>query len=382
LGFWIQHGTVSHVLLLYRRSHETGTSIPSTRCNINGADHALYNSSVSSTYNVSNTWTTDIYRPRLVKFAGYLATEKANIGIDHSLEISSFEFIEADHADPFGFVSLYTLFDGVIGLAPFEVDIPEIGTPSLLKALVTQRKLERNLFTLQLEQPQNHGKVERRAADVFSQIQTGKTEALHFEGELLLGKVPEVGQTVARVPLSESSYDLGLWSVDVDALICNGKSFRKLPKNATMVILLRSQRIGLPWQLADFLNEHITTHEDFVDCDGRSQLPELRFTLKGGAELVLNGFDYTIEQHQQDGSILCFTNIDRAADPAAAVIQLGYEGLRQFITVFDLEQKEITCAYIYFIQYLSSLVTKLQFPLCRVLIVWHSDELRLEQELF
>jgi hypothetical protein len=239
------------------------------------------------------------------------------------VEVPEFEFIEAERTDPIGWISFYTMFDGVVGLAPFNVSWLEVGTPSLLKALLKQQVLKRNLFALRLP------------------------KGMQQEGELVLGKVPdEAGEMVGSFVLSKSSYRRGVWSVDVNGLEFDGNGL-PTPENATIAILLRDQRIGLPLELAESINKRITVDEDrlIVDCATRSELPELRFSLGGGAKLVLGGFDYTTELEGRNGSTTCLTNIHNAVDPVDTKIQLGFGGLRRFITVFDLDNAKVKRMY-------------------------------------
>jgi aspartyl protease len=219
-----------------------------------------------------------------------------------------------------------TLFDGVVGLAPFNVSNLELGTPSLLKALVKHRTLERNVFALRLPYE------------------------MWEEGELIFGQVPqEAGDLVGRFKLSGSSYRCGGWSVDFDRLEWDGKR-SQFPKNTTMAILFRDHRIGLPLELAEAINIRITIDEDgiVVDCATRSELSELRLGLGGRAKLVLRGYDYTAEWKGPDGSTRCFSNVWRAIDPIDSKIYLGFESLKRFITVFDLDNGEIRrmCSHI------------------------------------
>jgi hypothetical protein len=261
----------------------------------------------------------DHYRARAVTFWGYLATETLHLS-DGSGDttIEDFEFLEADRTGPTNTFSFYTLFDGVLGLAPFDISNPLTGIPSFLKALAMQHKLQRGMFAILL------------SSNVYG------------TGELAIGELPtEARDLVGTFPLSETSIEHGMWNIDVEGLTWDGE-FTSV--NTTASILTSDQRIGLPRWLAIGINERITIGQNNieVDCSKRGEFPTLQFHIQG-EYLVLDGFDYTVESVGPEGSH-CVTNIywsDGIMAPYHPEFAIGYGAFRRYVTVYDLYDREI-----------------------------------------
>jgi hypothetical protein len=127
-------------------------------------------------------------------FKGTLGIDVANLA---GITVEQQVFLDATEVSAPGFISFYRLYDGVLGLAPFNPsDESDIATyPSLFKFMVRDKLVTHNIFTLELPQGKRF-------------VKGGRTP-----GSLRFGqsRISPSAENVVRLPLSGRSIAEQMW---------------------------------------------------------------------------------------------------------------------------------------------------------------------------
>ncbi|KAF2674893.1 acid protease [Microthyrium microscopicum] len=295
------------------------TIVPSSSCEYWCIDRHQFNSSHSCTYRDMQKRDSLHYRPALGTFQGNWSMDVAHFG---SFILPDVQFVEFDRID--GIFTYYQGYDGVLGFAAFDPKIPNKPW-NPIRVLVAERLLDRNLFALLL--PAN-------GADGNS-----------TDGELHLGAVPESYTDSDRffvtVPINPRSYKVDAWLGNM-AFISYQYGYEQF-NNSFIAFSLVDLPLLLPTEHANMINAAINAHAGTpVDCNKRSIFPNITLDVGGSEPLVLTGFDYVY----MDGGKGCksmVSTIDNLEEERFrnVTVFFGSVALQRWMTVFDLDEKEI-----------------------------------------
>ena len=253
---------------------------------------SLFNESASRTFVPSDLHSSVAYAATL--FDGTLSNDVASLA---GITVEQQEFLDARVVSPRGFISFYQLYDGVLGLGPFDPsDKPGLAKqPSLFKSIVREKLISSNVFSLELPRGKRF------------------VEGSRTPGSLSFGQ-PRISLNagnVIRLPLAAESIAEQTWySPGTDLDWDRGRIQFQLGPSSPVQIDPGSLAIVLPSPLASKINEQISPpralSDDgyYVDCNERSSLPSLVLTFEGSSRLELNPFDYTLERSFSNGTIL------------------------------------------------------------------------------
>lgn len=257
--------------------------------------------------------------------------------VNHTVDHQTFE--EATMWRP-GYFARDDLFDTVLGLSlhPTYDDWHNFTSPSLFRALLLQKELDENLFTVQLARTDDE------------------------KGELVLGGLPHgvSKQDLVEVPVHPGTpgkgnelwdfYTSNGWQVLVEGITMSTSSGVQYPVsfNASVAVISSSYPyIALPIPDTERANQYIGLKEayDWVECDTRANLPN--FTVTFGPhrrEVTLSPWDYLIEVYddlyEQLKCVSAFASYDDVMDKG--FILLGAAFLNGLYTVFDADRESIS----------------------------------------
>lgn len=294
---------------------DTGSSnlwVPSKDCSSLACFlHTKYDHDSSVTYKKNGTSFAIRYGSGSLE--GYVSQDVLTLG---DLTIPHQEFAEAT-SEP-GLAFAFGKFDGILGLAYDTISVNKI-VPPVYNA-VNQGLLDEAKFSFYL------GDTNKNPDDggvcTFGGIDESK-----FSGK------------ITYLPVRRKAY----WEVSLDA-IGLGDEYATLAGHGA-AIDTGTSLIALPSGLAEILNAEIGatkgwTGQYSVDCNSRSSLPDLTFTL-AGYNFTIGPYDYTLEV--SGSCISAFTPMDFPA-PIGPMAILGDSFLRKFYSVYDLEKNAVGLA--------------------------------------
>ncbi|KAI7279493.1 Vacuolar protease [Hortaea werneckii] len=295
---------------------DTGSAnvwIPSKDCTSLACHvHSKYDHDASETYAPNGSQVSISYASGSIE--GYISRDSLHVG---DLTIHDQLFAEAT-LEP-GLALALGRCDGVIGLAYQPVAVNDIPPP--IFNMLHQGLLDEPVFAVFLSH------VDDRDDD-SSEIVFGGQNEMHYEG------------SIVRLPLRRKAF----WEVDFDAfnfgtetatfdsagiLFDTGTSMIALPR--ALVELIHS-RIGAKWSPV--------TGQYSVDCQLRSQLPDMTFTL-GGSEFPISATDYILEL--QDSCLSVFLALD-VPDDSGPLAVLGQPFLRRWYSIYDFKNASVGLA--------------------------------------
>ncbi|KAE8152670.1 aspartic peptidase domain-containing protein [Aspergillus avenaceus] len=285
---------------------DTGSSnlwVPSSECgSIACYLHNKYDSSSSSTYKKNGTEFAIKYGSG--SLSGFVSQDTMKIG---DLKVKDQLFAEAT-SEP-GLAFAFGRFDGILGLGFDTISVNKIPPP--FYNMLDQKLLDEPVFSFYLG---NTNKEGDNSVATF-----GGVDKDHYTGELV------------KIPLRRKAY----WEVDFDA-IALGDNVAEL-ENTGVILDTGTSLIALPSTLAELINKEIGAKKGFtgqysVDCDKRSSLPDLTFTLSG-YNFTIGPYDYTLEV--SGSCISAFMGMD-FPEPVGPLAILGDAFLRKWYSVYDL----------------------------------------------
>lgn len=222
------------------------------------------------------------------------------------LEIKHQDFAEATEEPGLAFA--FGRFDGILGLGFDTISVNKM-VPPFYNAL-DQGLLDEPVFAFYLGDANKEGDE--------SEATFGGVDKSHYTGELI------------NIPLRRKAY----WEVDFDAITL-GDATAEL-ENTGVILDTGTSLIALPSTMAELLNKEIGAKKGFtgqysVDCDKRSSLPDITFTL-AGHNFTIGPFDYTLEV--QGSCISSFMGMD-FPEPVGPLAILGDAFLRKWYSVYD-----------------------------------------------
>lgn len=220
-------------------------------------------------------------------------------------------------------------WDGILGLAPTN-DRSPLGLLNPLQNMKEQELLDRSMFSLKLPRGDEPGEL--LFGDVNEELYVGKLKSL-----------PVVSDPILLPRLK------GSWAVPATSLsIGNGTASLK-----GYVATLESDfpLIGLPDSIVMLLLKYLgmerkTNHDmepPSIDCARREELENLTISL-GKHDFVITPWEYTMEMKSEVwGGKRCMTALYPMPDLATNHIALGSSFLKRFYSVFDLDNRSVSC---------------------------------------
>jgi hypothetical protein len=302
--------------------------IPSISCWGAWCDHQrqydhnfrAFNSSLSTTY-TPTTQTENLEYANMI-FNGQIANDTFSFG---SIKIKEQPFLEATDISPETFVHWYFNYSGVIGLSYGEENLT---LPSPWRAIVDQKLLDRNIFSIELPQ----GPRDLQNPRTNGALTIGGVNPKHAKAEFL------------DLPLAP-----GLsWSVEVSSLSWGNDSFLHqnfAPGACTALFSATSTSILLPGYWASEITKKIGAKDPngfFLSfpCENRNFLPNLIFTFGSGDKVSMSPFEYSFEMIGGNLTIPeCMVGFERGRENR---IVLGWPFLQNFVSVFDHDEKVVS----------------------------------------
>jgi len=293
---------------------DTGSSnlwVPSQDCgSIACYLHTKYDHSGSSTYKKNGSDFAIRYGSGSLE--GYVSQDTMQIG---DLKIKNQLFAEAT-SEP-GLAFAFGRFDGILGLGYDTISVNGITPP--FYNMIDQGLLDEKVFAFYLSNTADEGS---ESEAIFGGVNTD-----HYTGKM------------TKIPLRRKAY----WEVDLDAISFGDQTAEM---DSTGAILdTGTSLIALPTTLAELLNKEMGAKKSYngqytVDCAKRDELPDLTFTLTG-YNFTIGPYDYILEV--QGSCISSFMGFDIPA-PAGPLVILGDAFLRQWYSVYDLENNAVGLA--------------------------------------
>ncbi|KAI4131347.1 MAG: hypothetical protein LQ347_003024 [Umbilicaria vellea] len=294
---------------------DTGSSnlwVPSQECgSIACYLHTKYDSSASTTYKKNGSEFEIRYGSG--SLSGFISQDTVQIG---DIKVKKQDFAEAT-SEP-GLAFAFGRFDGIMGLGYDSISVNKIVPP--FYNMLNQGLLDEPVFSFYLGNTANGDGDE-------SEAMFGGINKDHYTGKL------------TKIPLRRKAY----WEVDLDA-ITFGDATAEL--DSTGVILdTGTSLIALPSTLAELLNKEIGAKKSYngqytVECEKRSSLPDMSFTLTG-YNFTITPFDYILEV--QGSCISSFMGMD-FPEPVGPLAILGDAFLRKWYSVYDLGTNSVGLA--------------------------------------
>ncbi|TAQ87633.1 hypothetical protein B7494_g4061 [Chlorociboria aeruginascens] len=286
---------------------DTGSSnlwVPSSGCNsIACYLHTKYDSASSSTYKKNGSTFAIQYGSG--SLSGFVSQDTVTIG---DLKIKNQIFAEATEEPGLAFA--FGRFDGILGLGYDTISVNKIVPP--FYSMVDQGLLDEPKFAFYLGDTANGDDDDSEA--IFGGVNTA-----HYTGD------------ITDIKLRRKAY----WEVDLDA-ITFGDNTAEL-ENTGAILDTGTSLIALPTTLAELLNKEIGATKGWngqytVECEKRTSLPNLSFTLSG-YNFSITPYDYILEV--QGSCISSFMGMD-IPEPAGPLVILGDAFLRKWYSVYDL----------------------------------------------
>lgn len=247
---------------------DTGSSnlwVPSKDCSsIACFLHSTYDSSESSTYKKNGSSFEIKYGSG--ELSGFVSQDILQIG---DIKIKGQDFAEAT-SEP-GLAFAFGQFDGILGLGYDTISVNKIVPP--FYQMLNQGLLDEPVVSFYLSDTNNEGD----------------------ESEALFGGINKAYYTGAltKLPVRRKAY----WEVSLDA-ITFGKESADL-EDTGAILDTGTSLIALPSGIAEILNKQIGAEKSWsgqytIDCDKKSSLPDLSFTLTGH-NFTIGPDDYILE---------------------------------------------------------------------------------------
>lgn len=307
----IQIGTPGQTFKVILDTGSSNLWVPSADCTSLACFlHSRYNHDDSSTYKANGTEFAIRYGSGSLE--GYVSQDTLQLG---DLIIPKQDFAEAT-SEP-GLAFAFGKFDGILGLAYDTISVDKI-VPPIYQA-INQGLLEKKQFSFYLG---DTSKTDNGGVATFG----GHDKSLYT------GKI-------TWLPVRRKAY----WEVKFEG-ISLGDEYAEL-ENTGAAIDTGTSLIALPSGLAEILNSQIGAKKGWsgqysVDCDSRSNLPDLTFNLNG-YNFTIGPYDYTLEV--SGSCISAFTGMD-FPEPIGPLAILGDSFLRKFYSVYDLENDAVGLA--------------------------------------
>ncbi|KAI1997353.1 aspartic proteinase precursor [Ophidiomyces ophidiicola] len=285
---------------------DTGSSnlwVPSEQCSsIACYLHKKYDSSASSSYKKNGTEFSIRYGSG--SLSGFVSQDTLKIG---DLTIKDQLFAEAT-SEP-GLAFAFGRFDGILGLGYDSISVNKITPP--FYNMVNQKLIDEPVFGFYL------GDANKEGDQSFATF--GGIDKSLYSGEMI------------KIPLRRKAY----WEVDFDAIALGDQ--RAELENTGIILDTGTSLIALPSTMAELLNKEIGAKKSWngqytVECDKRSSLPDLTFTLSGH-NFTISANDYILEV--QGSCISSFMGMD-FPEPVGPLAILGDSFLRRWYTMYDL----------------------------------------------
>ncbi|KAI1956038.1 CTD phosphatase Fcp1 [Ophidiomyces ophidiicola] len=282
---------------------DTGSSnlwVPSEQCSsIACYLHKKYDSSASSSYKKNGTEFSIRYGSG--SLSGFVSQDTLKIG---DLTIKDQLFAEAT-SEP-GLAFAFGRFDGILGLGYDSISVNKITPP--FYNMVNQKLIDEPVFGFYL------GDANKEGDQSFATF--GGIDKSLYSGEMI------------KIPLRRKAY----WEVDFDAIALGDQ--RAELENTGIILDTGTSLIALPSTMAELLNKEIGAKKSWngqytVECDKRSSLPDLTFTLSGH-NFTISANDYILEV--QGSCISSFMGMD-FPEPVGPLAILGDSFLRRWYTI-------------------------------------------------
>ena len=292
---------------------DTGSSnlwVPSRECgSIACYLHSKYDSGASSTYKSNGTKFAIQYGSG--SLSGFVSQDTVTIG---NLKIAKQDFAEATEEPGLAFA--FGRFDGILGLGYNSISVNKIVPP--FYSMIDQKLIDSGVFAFYLGYSEDGTDSEAVFGGVNKEHYTGK---------------------ITTIPLRRKAY----WEVDLDS-IALGEDVAEL-ENTGVILDTGTSLIALPSQLAEMLNAQIGAKKGYngqysVDCDKRSSLPDVTFTLSGHP-FTLPATDYILEI--SGSCISTFMGMD-FPEPTGPLAILGDAFLRRYYSIYDLDNNTVGLA--------------------------------------
>lgn len=216
-----------------------------------------------------------------------------------------------------GLAFAFGRFDGIMGLGYDTISVNKIVPP--FYQLVNQDLIDEPVFAFYLGSSSTEGDD--------SELVFGGIDESHYTGKM------------TKIPLRRKAY----WEVDLDAITFGGETAELDDTGA--ILDTGTSLIALPSTLAELLNKEMGAKRGFngqytVECEKRSTLPDLTFTLTG-YNFTIGPEDYILEVQGSCISAIMPMDIPEPAGPLAI---LGDAFLRQWYSVYDLGNNAVGIA--------------------------------------
>lgn len=247
---------------------DTGSSnlwVPSAECSsIACFLHKTYDSSESSTYKKNGSAFEIKYGSG--ELSGFVSQDVVRIG---DIKIKDQDFAEAT-SEP-GLAFAFGQFDGILGLGYDTISVNKIVPP--FYQMMEQGLLDEPVVSFYLSDT-NDG-------DAESEAMFGGVNKAHYTGDM------------TKIPVRRKAY----WEVSLDA-ISFGKESAEM-EDTGAILDTGTSLIALPSGIAEILNKQIGAEKSWsgqytVDCDKKSSLPDMSFTLSG-YNFTIGPDDYILE---------------------------------------------------------------------------------------
>lgn len=285
---------------------DTGSSnlwVPSAECSSLACFlHSKYDHGASSSYKPNGTEFAIRYGSGSLE--GYVSQDTLNLG---DLSIVKQDFAEAT-SEP-GLQFAFGKFDGILGLGYNSISVDGVVPP--FYSAWDQGLLDEPKFAFYLG---SDSSSEEGGVATFGGVDSSK-----YKGE------------ITWLPVRRKAY----WEVKFDG-IGLGDEYAEL-ENHGAAIDTGTSLIALPSGLAEIINSEIGAKKGWtgqysVDCEARSTMPNMTFTL-GGHNFELTPYDYTLEISGQCISAIFPMDFPAPIGPLAII---GDAFLRKYYSVYDL----------------------------------------------
>ncbi|CAR28584.1 hypothetical protein ZYGR_0S02180 [Zygosaccharomyces rouxii] len=293
---------------------DTGSSnlwVPSTECSSLACFlHSKYDHDSSSSYKPNGTEFAIRYGSGSLE--GYISQDTLNLG---DLSITKQDFAEAT-SEP-GLQFAFGKFDGILGLGYDTISVDGV-VPPFYNAW-KQGLLDEPKFAFYLGRD---GESQDGGVATFGGVDDSK-----YEGE------------ITWLPIRRKAY----WEVKFDG-IGLGEEYAEL-ENHGAAIDTGTSLIALPSGLAEIINAEIGAKKSWtgqytVECEARSSLPNMTFTL-GGHNFELTAYDYILEVSGQCISAIFPMDFPEPVGPLAII---GDSFLRKYYSIYDLGNNAVGLA--------------------------------------
>jgi saccharopepsin len=262
------------------------------------------------------------------RVSGRMLTDTFRIA---GIEIEEQSFVDADRANPMGFLDFWYGYEGALGLAP------GWSTPATLRSspwssMVNKSLLEHNIFGID---------VPRGLRGVVDITRTG---------EITFGSISRKYERSNFTTLATSNQSDGCWAVEAQALTMTNQthsSTQIFDKLTLARIEAAGPFMGLPGTWMDGLRASVP-HKCgffwcFVDCLDRKHMPNLTFTL-ADHNFTITPYDYApeITAGEQTTCLFMVWSTDGNFDVDSIV--LSTEFLNAYYAVFDEDKREVHLA--------------------------------------